>query len=562
LCAPISTYCCAPWPRIMKTRFQAAIPILFLVCALHSNAHTRSVPEAREQPKTGAKKAFGDRKVVYDLDQLDEVQRVTSQRITHGVARSGVEPYLSGLLDDSRAFLCTDKLSKVPLDHVNDNFCDCEDGSDEPGTAACPTMRFYCRNRGHLGKYIFSSRVIDGICDCCDGSDEQDVTGKSLSHCKNTCAQAAEIYWKEHSEEMKKYEEGAKLKQALVASAKEKVKRLFEEQQDLAARLAEDQDTLSDARRHLSEVRRKEDAGVAQRHMEARALLAQRLGFAHLSETERLTLLFRLGAISDEYADRIVAVATEIRAPPTMPAEAADGEATEVDEDEDEDMAAVQTDAAETAKQESGAGVAVPIVEPLGEDAVDVEEEEEAEGSGLATEVADLLATLGDKFVPAAVTAAESGEKEAKRSVDKLQGDLDQNRQTLDSTDFGPDFEWLALKDQCVSKHEGEFEYKVCIGTNAMQGSTSLGKFKGWAEGGYKTMLYEDGTRCWNGPARSIKVHVSCGTSNKILTVDEPNMCTYVAKMESPAACDLRHVQSLQFDLENAREAHANHVEL
>ena len=71
-------------------------------------------------------------------------------------------------------FRCLDRSEKEALgpSKVNDDFCDCADGSDEPGTSACPNGRFYCRNSGHRGIFIPSSRVDDGVCDCCDGSDE------------------------------------------------------------------------------------------------------------------------------------------------------------------------------------------------------------------------------------------------------------------------------------------------------------------------------------------------------------------------------------------------------
>ena len=85
--------------------------------------------------------------------------------------------------DSNGLFKCLNSNQKIPYTSLNDEYCDCIDGTDEPGTAACQFSMFYCstQNEFLLDNYIPSSRVDDKICDCCDGSDETEIK------CKNTC---------------------------------------------------------------------------------------------------------------------------------------------------------------------------------------------------------------------------------------------------------------------------------------------------------------------------------------------------------------------------------------
>lgn len=132
-------------------------------------------------------------------------------------------PFLGVFPEDEKYFTsssevikCKDGSKKINRSQLNDDFCDCPDGSDEPGTSACPNGRFYCRNAGHMPLILFSSRVNDGICDCCDGSDEYDGTVK----CPNTCWEAGKAARDKLKKKVATYEEGVELRKKEVEQAK------------------------------------------------------------------------------------------------------------------------------------------------------------------------------------------------------------------------------------------------------------------------------------------------------------------------------------------------------
>uniref|UniRef100_A0A673WYW3 Glucosidase 2 subunit beta n=1 Tax=Salmo trutta TaxID=8032 RepID=A0A673WYW3_SALTR len=118
--------------------------------------------------------------------------------------------------EENKPFTCLDGSSTIPFDRVNDDYCDCRDGSDEPGTAACPNGSFHCTNAGFRPAFIPSSRINDGICDCCDTTDEYN----SGVTCQNTCREMGRKERESLQIMAEITKEGFMLKQQLIHEAK------------------------------------------------------------------------------------------------------------------------------------------------------------------------------------------------------------------------------------------------------------------------------------------------------------------------------------------------------
>ncbi len=106
---------------------------------------------------------------------------VTIATATEAVALVNKEqatvPLTASAADDGGLYATCYHGTTGPQQHariVNDNYCDCASGADEPLTSACSSALvaqgvFDCGNGQAL---LYASRVEDGVCDCANGRDE------------------------------------------------------------------------------------------------------------------------------------------------------------------------------------------------------------------------------------------------------------------------------------------------------------------------------------------------------------------------------------------------------
>lgn len=99
------------------------------------------------------------------------------RELLRGIRIRDIDNYTKLYVDQK--FKCLDGSDEILWERLNDDFCDCDDGSDETFTNACSNGKFYCakqlRHKTGRGQDVFvqSSRINDGICDCkLDCSDE------------------------------------------------------------------------------------------------------------------------------------------------------------------------------------------------------------------------------------------------------------------------------------------------------------------------------------------------------------------------------------------------------
>ena len=189
------------------------------------------------------------------------------------------------------------------------------------------------------------------------------------------------------------------------------------------------------------------------------------------------------------------------------------------------------------------------VEEPLEHDKEEEDGSEGEDGGADEQEKAEETSVQYDEETQALVdeaTSARENFQAAERSVNELQLEIRKLEEKLDR-DYGAEQEFTSLDGECFDYTDLEYVYTLCMFGKASQKSKSggsdiiLGHWNDWAgpEGQkYSKMKYDRGLTCWNGPARSTIVSLSCGRENKLISVTEPSRCEYAMEFTTPALCN------------------------
>ncbi|EXJ58790.1 hypothetical protein A1O7_06220 [Cladophialophora yegresii CBS 114405] len=509
----------------------------------------------------------------------------------------------------------------IPFSRINDDFCDCPDGSDEPGTSACSYLSplsppqyhpgpdtlsttanttlalpgFYCKNKGHVPQYLRFESVNDGKCDyeiCCDGSDEYASVGGVK--CEDRCASIGKEYRKQEETRQKALRAALKRKSQLAAEAERLKKEVELKIEDAEIKLKAFQINVKEAEENLKEVERREKLRVVRGQSAGGGKLGVLVGLSKSRIDELRAQLAKTKKQRDSMVGRVTelegllsalqkdhnpnfndeGVKAAVRGWEDYAARDTDDNWTEA---EDRDLQAILADDTDA----NG----IDWAEFSQESDLDVESDVAALYSFTSYLPAPLRVWLSDSMaslrkiliengvLPDTGKSADSAAQESKavqdakrtlsdaeRDVRNAENDITRFREDL-SKDYGPfDGIFRALKDQCISKDSGEYEYEVCFLGSTKQrpkkggAHTGMGNFagfdaefvdegvdkdgKGLGTGNRVVLKYENGQHCWNGPNRSTRVVLACAEKEEIWKVSESEKCVYRIEVGTAAVCE------------------------
>ncbi len=440
----------------------------------------------------------------------------------------------------------------VVVERINDDYCDCADGADEPGTSACSNGRFYCVNAPHRPQFIPSSHVDDGVCDCCDGSDEP--TGK----CANTCAEASNAAMKEAREKAATIMKGVKQRKQM-----SRVGRISEEKERVE--LHDKKQELEKLKSELDTCRKHEDGLRAYQKSTVKEEKSDTVDKDHIPTGDGD---YDVDAYNDE--DKGIEEDELVNKP-----DEGDTMKEEVEDEEAEDYGYEGADEGDSSKDVGSETKGDEVDESTPNEAHSAENASDTAQMDLEPFCQKLVMGKGNvvmqnarmllfkvvsrvrKLAPKmfGIQAPKQLDKCIERAEER-RNELESRQSTLEheiaeleklGRDYGADGAMRGLIGQCFKKKLTQYEWEHCPFDVVKQHEhgryiASLGDYQKTED---DIMFYSGGAGCWNGPSRSVKVTLVCGATNDVISVDEPNRCTYTMVFATPAVCDEKDANAL-----------------
>uniref|UniRef100_A0A1X7TLQ0 Glucosidase 2 subunit beta n=1 Tax=Amphimedon queenslandica TaxID=400682 RepID=A0A1X7TLQ0_AMPQE len=473
----------------------------------------------------------------------------------HGVSLEKASFYVPG-----KSFTCLDGSDTIPFKYVNDDYCDCADGSDEPGTSACPDNLFYCPNKGHKASYLLSSRVNDKICDCCDGSDEwgTDTT------CTNTCEEMGRAAKAELQRRFETHAQGYEKMLEYSRQGEEKKseyqKELEQYENDIGV-IESEIETLRQAKddaedpetKAKDEHKNKWEESInthkaAKREVEARKMFmlldADSDGRVTTQEVMNHSELDDNGdnvvtlEEANHYLDEAESVDFE-----TFLERVWDAMAANIAKREEERLDA------ERAKKEEEKAQRENEEGDEKKDEDDDDDDDEDNGDNKDQDSPPSVMPPYDEETQKLIETADKARKDLEEAESRkrdIEGKRNERQKYL-NIDFGDNQQFAPLYQQCYEFTDREYTYKLCMFDKVTQrnknggSETRLGEWDKWDgppnTSVHSVMHYSNGEKCWNGPNRSTLVTLVCGVEEKVLSAGEPNKCEYAMEFSTPAFC-------------------------
>ncbi|KAJ3472691.1 hypothetical protein NLG97_g10787 [Lecanicillium saksenae] len=442
----------------------------------------------------------------------------------------GVGPEFASHYQSKDTFRCIAKPDvQISATRVNDNTCDCPDGSDEPGTAACAHIDplspqqplpgsssgttnaqnslpgFWCENKGHIGAYVPFIYVNDGICDydlCCDGSEEYASVGGTK--CQNRCAEIGKEYRRLAEEKDKKMKNAQTQRSKMIADSdalrKQSETRIVELENEIRATLA--QKVALDAK--YKELQKKDRNRVVKSGGGGK--LGVLLGQAKTRVNELRETLTKVADERDKLRIKVNELDTVLRKLKEEYNPNFNDEGVKAAVKSFEDYAAREAEQAPAAGDdvfsvlaEDGEHSGINWAEfESSEDDTDIIYSFEAYlPASLRDFIRNQKAAIRDWLVENGLLAekenatsesqatreAREAKEQAERDLRKKEQDLENEKSDL-SQDYGPSNIFRSLKGQCIDIDAGEYTYELCWLDKTMQkskkghGNTNMGNFK------------------------------------------------------------------------------------